>query len=93
MKDKSSKPAVPAAGEGTEKCEVGRRRVRAAPLEVNAEESGGGAGYVEAEGLEGGTDAFGVTAGSAFAACAVLRRAEQAGAGEESTGGSFRSLG
>ena len=52
-----------AAGEGAEKCEAGGRSIGSAPLEVNAEESGGGAGYIEAESLEEGADAFGVAAG------------------------------
>ena len=81
---------LPAAGEGAEKCEVCGRCIGSAPLEVNAEESGGGAGYVEAESLEGGADAFGVAAGQAIAAGAMLRRAEQAGSGEEGAGGVCR---
>ena len=79
-----------AAGEGAEKCEAGGRCIGSAPLEVNAEESGGGAGYVEAKSLEGGADAFGVAAGQVIAACAMLRRAELAGSGEEGAGGVCR---
>ncbi len=79
-----------AAGEGAEKCEAGGGCIGSAPLEFNAEKSGGGAGYVEAESLEGGADAFGVAAGQAFTAGAMLRRAEQAGSGEEGAGGVCR---
>ena len=59
-----------AAGEGAEKCEAGGGCIGSAPLEVNAEESGGGAGYVEAESLEGGADAWQVPAKKARAVCA-----------------------
>ena len=79
-----------AAGEGAEKCEAGGWCIGSAPLEFNAEKSGGGAGYVEAESLEGGADAFGVAAGQAFTAGAMLRWAEQAGSGEEGAGGVCR---
>ena len=94
MKDYSSKASVFrlfvllqagewGAGNGADEGEIGRKGSWAAPLKGDAEQFRGRAGDVEAEGFEGRADAFRMAAGKSLAAGAFLRRAENAGAGEE----------